>query len=930
MVQGTSPVAEFSGKLRTRVRVLLLFARMAKWQTMWIFILMWCFAAGLGAAEPVPQGRVFQFSTSGVSRYRVELPESKGAGLQSASSSGNTGWIKAWPENGGSTFVEFGSRLVLELKEPGDPTPVLKGFSLAIARRINDRMFVLASGDTLAALSAAEELSRDVRVAACYPVARKQAKRHEPYARRPRDPYFYREGLPAAQWQWHLENRDTNGTPLGIDLNVRAAWVISQGAGITLAIADDGFEVDHPDLKRRALGAPHFNFHTASETDVGPSGRLADHATAVAGLAAASSDTPTGVSGVAPAAQLASWVLFDARESLPDDEVLMDMFQYKSNVVSVQNHSWGKVGPDQLRVSKLEQIGISNAVRFGRQGKGVVIVRSGGNGHEGANNANDDEYPSNPSVIAVAAARYDGRAASYSNPGACILVATPSGDNDSVDTPCIGPTPALFTTDRQGVAGYNSLTGDGDLANYGFDSTGFSGTSASAPQLSGLAALILSANGSLTYRDVQQVLLHSARHYDRTDPDLRVNGAGYLVSHNLGFGIPDAGAAVHLAQSWVSCPSLETVRYSSTIATDIPDLGLRVMVQGADVPENLLSIPAISGGGLHPDSETATLPLIDVGGAREPIATDLTGKAALILRGTSFFCEKLTFAAQAGARFSIVRNHKDANVRVVMGGVDFVTIPAVMISQNDGDALRQYLESTPGASVRLKSESARYQFNVSETLICEHVGLRVDSDHTRRGDLRITLVSPVGTRSVMQNPNGDAAAGPVNWTYYSTHHFYESSAGTWLVEITDEDSKGTGSIKSLELIINGISIVDKDTDGLDDAWEMKYFGTLSSGQKDDPDNDGVPNAREQALGSNPMVDEAVFQADLSVWDNRLARLSWPGRTNETYQIRTGIDSTAPLSTLTNILGKFPITEWFVPYKDLDNRYFRLQSSRGKH
>ncbi len=858
------------------------------------------------------------------------MPASKGVGLLSLSANGDTGWVKAWPENGGSTFVEFGSRLVLELKEPGDPTLVLKGHPLAVARQINDRMFVLAAADTMTALGAAEDLSRDTRVRACYPVARKQAKRHEPYARRPRDPYFYREGLPAAQWQWHLENRDTNGTPLGLDLNVRAAWVISRGAGTTLAIADDGFEVDHPDLRGRALGAPHFNFHTTRETDVGPSGRFADHATAVAGLAAASSDRRAGVSGVAPAAQLASWVLFDARESLPDDEALMEMFQYKSNVVSVQNHSWGKVGPDQLRVSNLEEVGISNAVRFGRQGKGVVIVRSGGNGRGEANNANDDGYPSNPSVIAVSAARYDGRVASYSNPGACILIATPSGDSDATDTPCIGPTPSLFTTDRQGSAGYNSLAGDDDLSNYGFDSTGFSGTSAAAPLASGLAALILSANGNLTYRDVQQVLLHSARHYDRTDPDLHENGAGYLVSHNLGFGIPDAGAAVYLARSWVNRPALETVRHSITNSTEIPDLGLRVIVQGVDVPENLLSIPAISGGGLHPDSETAALPLIDVGAAREAISQDLTGKAALILRGTSFFCEKLTFAAQAGATFAIVRNHKDADARLVMGGVDFVPIPAVMISQNDGEALLQYLESAPGSSVRLKSETVRYQFNVSETLLCEHVGLRVDSDHTRRGDLRITLVSPNGTRSVLQNPNGDAAAGPMDWTYYSTHHFYESSAGTWVAEFADEDSKGIGSITGLELIINGVSILDKDADGLEDGWELKHFGALSSGPKDDPDHDGLTNAREQVLGTSPTADESVFQADLSVWDNRLARLSWPGRTNETYQIRSAADSTSPLSMLTNIPGKFPITEWFVPFEDLDNRYFRLQSTRGKH
>ena len=277
-----------------------------------------------------------------------------------------------------------------------------------------------------------------------------------------------------------------------------------------------------------------------------------------------------------------------------------------------------------------------------------------------------------------------------------------------------------------------------------------------------------------------------------------------------------------------------------------------------------------------------------------------------------------------------MRNHKDADTRLVMGGLDYVPIPAVMISQNDGDALRAYLESAPDARVRLKSDVARYQFKVSETLVCEHVGLRVDSDHSSRGDLRITLISPMGTRSVLQNLNGDTAAGPVNWTFFSTQHFYEGSAGIWTVEITDEDTKGAGSIRSVELIIHGVSIVDSDADGLDDNWELKHFGNLSFGPKDDPDHDGANNAREQVLGTNPMADETAFQVDLSVWDSRLARLSWPGREDTSYQIRLGIDSTAPLSVVTNIPGEYPITEWFVPYKDLDTRFFRLQSFRGKH
>ena len=249
---------------------------------------------------------------------------------------------------------------------------------------------------------------------------------------------------------------------------------------------------------------------------------------------------------MAPAARLASLVIFSAFDNIASEEELMDMFQYRSNVISIQNHSWGNSGIDQLSPSLLEQVAISNAVTFGRDGKGVVMVRSGGNNRGVFGNTDDDGYPSDPRVIAVGAVRFDGRAASYSSPGAALLVAAPSGDSDD-------NFPTIFTTDRQGSLGYNQGSYTNDLADYCFDLTGFSGTSASAPQISGLAALILSANPALTYRDVQQILILSARHFDLTDPDLTTNGAGFaslITSDSISRRRPGRDAG----KSWINRP----------------------------------------------------------------------------------------------------------------------------------------------------------------------------------------------------------------------------------------------------------------------------------------------------------------------------------------------------------------------------------------
>src|SRR5438270_720704 len=78
--------------------------------------------------------------------------------------------------------------------------------------------------------------------------------------------------------QWHLENRGSDGNLAGPDLNVRAAWPVTHGAGIIVAAADVGFQLDHPELVKRASGGPHFNFYKTNSQG-GPYSSTANHAT---------------------------------------------------------------------------------------------------------------------------------------------------------------------------------------------------------------------------------------------------------------------------------------------------------------------------------------------------------------------------------------------------------------------------------------------------------------------------------------------------------------------------------------------------------------------------------------------------------------------------------------------------------------------------
>lgn len=75
--------------------------------------------------------------------------------------------------------------------------------------------------------------------------------------------------------------------------------------------------------------------------------------------------------------------------------------------------------------------------------------------------------------------------------------------------------------------------------------------------LSGIIALVLEAKPELTWRDVQHLIVRTARRANLRAEDWRQNGAGYNLSHAFGFGLMDAGAMVRLATTWQTVPDQE-------------------------------------------------------------------------------------------------------------------------------------------------------------------------------------------------------------------------------------------------------------------------------------------------------------------------------------------------------------------------------------
>ena len=81
------------------------------------------------------------------------------------------------------------------------------------------------------------------------------------------------------------------------------------------------------------------------------------------------------------------------------------------------------------------------------------------------------------------------------------------------------------------------------------------GTSASAPMAAAIIALTLEANPSLTWRDVQHLIVHTSKPRNLKATDWRTNGLGRKVSHSYGYGLMDTTAMVKLARNWTLVPT---------------------------------------------------------------------------------------------------------------------------------------------------------------------------------------------------------------------------------------------------------------------------------------------------------------------------------------------------------------------------------------
>jgi subtilisin-like proprotein convertase family protein len=441
----------------------------------------------------LPESEAFAIRTCrGITTFQVELPDS----VRSDAWSADCGPVdKAGDPLAPAAAYRLTSRVVVRSDDPGPLAGLSDDRPDITIERLDAApgFWIVTAASVRDAIHTADLLAPDERVAEVYlDIDRPKVLRETPT-----DPFFY--------LQWHLEN---NELPVA-DVNAEPAWDAGYtGSGVVIGIIEGGWQYSHPDL------VGNYN-HVGTQ----PGGNSTAHATACAGVAAAVANNDLGGASIAYGAQVSGQLYgTDAQNAAA--------FEYRNDINDIKSNSWGPSDNGTIAyMSSVERAAIENSIATGRGGLGEVFTWAGGNGRLYGDRVDYDPYASSRFTIAIGAIGDLDYQASYSEPGSSLLaVAHSSGNNRKIYT----------TTNNSGYT------------------TSFGGTSAASPLAAGVIAMMLEANPELTWRDVQHVLVNSARICDPNHPGWTTNAAGHDVNHAYGFGAVDAFEAVSLAGSWVN------------------------------------------------------------------------------------------------------------------------------------------------------------------------------------------------------------------------------------------------------------------------------------------------------------------------------------------------------------------------------------------
>jgi len=354
--------------------------------------------------------------------------------------------------------------------------------------------------------------------------------------------------------QWGLDNTGQYGGTSGIDINISEAWDITYGDNnITIAVVDEGIESNHPDLT--SLSA--YSYDTQNESS--PSTIRGEHGMSVSGIISADANNSDGVAGIASGCLLMTISDNFIGLTLDDQQEIAAGIEYAvDNGADVINCSWG-FGVSSTYIDDA----LDDALDYGRGGLGCVVVFATGNFET------DVAYPANydPDIIAVGAMNQIGKRKSTSsswdtetgwgsNYGPEVDLGAPGVLIPTLDLQSYGYNPGKPLHEDWGGTLTDSEYADGDYTMQ------FNGTSSAAPHVSGVAALVLSANNGLTNQDVADIMESTAQKVGGYTYHTQFGRSNGLWHQYVGYGLVDAGESVKAA---VCDHTIEDTEYSEDI-----------------------------------------------------------------------------------------------------------------------------------------------------------------------------------------------------------------------------------------------------------------------------------------------------------------------------------------------------------------------------
>ena len=343
--------------------------------------------------------------------------------------------------------------------------------------------------------------------------------------------------------QWNL--RDTtitydtwDNTPIYYNgINALRAWKFTTGSpDIKVAILDNGVEGTHEDLFNNFLMEWNYTGYSISSME-----NPKEHGTCCAGIISAANNN-VGVVGIAHGCKIASFITHckirtnsNNRSDVnpPDnpiyynDEMVADAIYYACDSIRIHvfSCSWSR----KYYVEEILKSAINHATRYGRNGKGCIFVFSSGN--------KNNEWETDiirptavlPNVLSVGGTTQTGYRVSQNLPDGEGVPEWESCFGDSLDL--MAPGEVVWTTCNVSDSCYYE---------------DFDGTSAAAPHVAGVAALILSMDTNLTYRQVFEILCSSATKV-RSDYYFYSDNPSYPYgtwNNEMGYGLVNAHHAI--------------------------------------------------------------------------------------------------------------------------------------------------------------------------------------------------------------------------------------------------------------------------------------------------------------------------------------------------------------------------------------------------